>query len=198
MCWVQRVEKEWLYSTANLLGGFFTKPLTDSLQSDSLIFTKHLQDFEINIFISEYTVYIYICYIKFSSICSLSGKKILLNLQYNKALFQLFVGAKEITSFTEFQSGGDGFRYDLYAFRIAELIIHPKYKFLEKGRKRPDYDIALVRLNYPVYDDESNLGVLKVSTIYSFGPVIFGFVRILIILMNLGFYTLQPIVVNFE
>ena len=115
----------------------------------------------------------------------MSGKKILLNLQYNKALFQLFVGAKEITSFTEFQSGGDGFRYDLYAFRIAELIIHPKYKFLEKGRKRPDYGIALVRLNYPVYDDESNLGVLKVSTIYSFGPVIFGFVRILIILSDL-------------
>ena len=61
MCWVQRVEKEWLYSTANLLGGFFTKPLTDSLQSDSLIFTKHLQDFEINIFIREY-IYIYILY----------------------------------------------------------------------------------------------------------------------------------------
>ena len=57
--YVQWVEYEWLYSTANLLGRFFTKPLTDSLQSDSLIFTKHLQDFEINIFILEY-IYIYI------------------------------------------------------------------------------------------------------------------------------------------
>jgi hypothetical protein len=38
------------------------------------------------------------------------------------------------------------------------------YKHVEKGGgKRPDYDIALVRLNYPVFDDESKLGILNVS-----------------------------------
>jgi len=79
-------------------------------------------------------------------------------------LFQLFVGAHEILTFTEFQSAGESFRYDHYAFRIAELVIHPMYKHVEKGGgKRPDYDIALVRLNYPVFDDESKLGILNVS-----------------------------------
>jgi hypothetical protein len=80
-------------------------------------------------------------------------------------IFQLFVGAHELLTFTEFQSAGESFRYDHYAFRIAELVIHPNYKNVEdKGRIRPDYDIALVRLHYPVFDDESKLGILNVST----------------------------------
>ena len=74
------------------------------------------------------------------------------------------MGAHEILTFTEFQSAGESFRYDHYAFRIAELVIHPMYKHVEKGGgTRPDYDIALVRLNYPVFDDESKLGILNVS-----------------------------------
>ena len=74
------------------------------------------------------------------------------------------MGARELLTFTEFQSAGESFRYDHFAFRIAELVIHPKYKFVEAGgRIRPDFDIALVRLNYPVFDDESKLGILNVS-----------------------------------
>ena len=45
------------------------------------------------------------------------------------------------------------------AFAIVELIIHYKYKIKKIVRGttkiRKDYDIALIRLDYPVIDEES-------------------------------------------
>ena len=44
-------------------------------------------------------------------------------------------------------------------FTIAELIIHYKYNSLKivrgKHKVRKDYDIALIRLDYPLIDEES-------------------------------------------
>jgi hypothetical protein len=66
----------------------------------------------------------------------------------------------EQKQFDAFQTGE--FKPDSFAFGIAEVIIHTKYQLIEKGYRRTDYDVALVRLDYPVYDPESKLGVLQV------------------------------------
>ena len=63
-------------------------------------------------------------------------------------------------TFDSFQTGE--FRPDSFAFNISEVIIHPKYKLMEKGALRGDYDVALVRLDYPVFDPETKLGILQV------------------------------------
>jgi hypothetical protein len=67
----------------------------------------------------------------------------------------------EQKQFDAFQTGE--FKPDSFAFGIAEVIIHTKYQLIEKGYRRTDYDVALVRLDYPVYDPESKLGVLQVT-----------------------------------
>ncbi|XP_023327706.1 uncharacterized protein LOC111700874 isoform X2 [Eurytemora carolleeae] len=55
-----------------------------------------------------------------------------------------------------------------FRFRPAEIIIHPRFNSLINASKisslRQDYDIALVRLDYPVMDEEHGIGVLK--TVY--------------------------------
>jgi hypothetical protein len=81
-------------------------------------------------------------------------------MQHNGLLFQLYVGVSEQKQFDAFQTGE--FKPDSFAFGIAEVIIHTKYQLIEKGYRRTDYDVALVRLDYPVYDPESKMGVLQV------------------------------------
>ncbi len=82
-------------------------------------------------------------------------------MQHNWLLFQLYVGVSEQKQFDAFQTGE--FKPDSFAFGIAEVIIHTKYQLIEKGYRRTDYDVALVRLDYPVYDPESKMGVLQVK-----------------------------------
>ena len=81
-------------------------------------------------------------------------------MHHNGLLFQLYVGVSEQKQFDAFQTGE--FKPDSFAFGIAEVIIHTKYQLIEKGYRRTDYDVALVRLDYPVYDPESKMGVLQV------------------------------------
>ena len=52
-----------------------------------------------------------------------------------------------------------------WRFRILELIIH--YKFMWKKKRgrvsymRKDYDIALLRVDYPIIDDHHGLTVMR-------------------------------------
>ena len=47
-----------------------------------------------------------------------------------------------------------------HPLRIVEIIIHPKFRDIIKATKRTvarkDYDIALMRLDYPVLDAENS------------------------------------------
>ena len=72
-----------------------------------------------------------------------------------KSCEKVFIGAK--TAPTDSSTNyGDGWRRE---FRIEELIIHYKYETTKVvGRSktvRKDYDIALIRLDYPIIDEKS-------------------------------------------
>jgi len=82
---------------------------------------------------------------------------------------RLFVGPDNIaqadTASLRNERRFDRDRPELYAFFIADIQIHDLYqkRIKKNGRvyERPDYDFALIRLDYPVHDEEHKIGILK-------------------------------------
>ena len=58
--------------------------------------------------------------------------------------------------------------------KVWILILHPDFKIYGQGRKteRNDYDIALLRLDYPIMDEGTGITVLQVFK--SLGPLFPG------------------------
>ncbi|XP_023349609.1 uncharacterized protein LOC111718292 isoform X3 [Eurytemora carolleeae] len=79
---------------------------------------------------------------------------------------QLFIGAEKfITPSPATSHGFSSNSPNKFQFRAVEIIIHPRFNSIVKlrGKRylRQDHDIALVRLDYPVLDEEFGIGVLK-------------------------------------
>ena len=57
--------------------------------------------------------------------------------------------------------------------KVKILTLHPDLKISGQGRKteRFDYDIALLRLDYPIMDEETGISVLQVfSSLFPLFP----------------------------